>query len=273
MSQDASLQGRRIAVPESRQLDLFADMLERRGAEVLRCPLVAIHDHPDSAPIQAWLTQCIEGRFDDLILLTGEGLRRLLDVAERSSCKAEFVTALGQLRKITRGPKPDRALRDIDLRTDLKAASPTTEGVIESLSTLDLEGRHVAVQLYGEPNERLVDYLQSRGATVSTVSPYIYADDTETTAVEDLLSHLTGGRLDAIAFTSSPQVRRLFSVAQSCGLENELTRALNGLCVAAVGPIVAEALDRRGIKAILQPESSFFMKPLVSELARTLGPA
>ena len=38
------LAGRRVLVPETRELDLFQRMLEERGAEVVRCPLVAILD-------------------------------------------------------------------------------------------------------------------------------------------------------------------------------------------------------------------------------------
>jgi len=41
------LAGRTVAVPETRELEVFAAMLERRGASVVRCPLVAIHDAPD----------------------------------------------------------------------------------------------------------------------------------------------------------------------------------------------------------------------------------
>jgi len=42
-------------VPETRELEVFAAMLERRGASVVRCPLVAIHDAPDPAPVLASL--------------------------------------------------------------------------------------------------------------------------------------------------------------------------------------------------------------------------
>ncbi|MEF8792088.1 hypothetical protein [Thiohalorhabdus sp.] len=42
-----SLKGRRIALPESRELDLLAGMLEERGAEAVRYPLVSIHDNPE----------------------------------------------------------------------------------------------------------------------------------------------------------------------------------------------------------------------------------
>ena len=48
MSPADVLTGRCIGVPESRQLDLFADMLEKRGATVVRCPLVDIRDAPDA---------------------------------------------------------------------------------------------------------------------------------------------------------------------------------------------------------------------------------
>src|SRR5256885_8420178 len=47
------LAGRTIAVPETRELEVFAAMLERRGASVVRCPLVAIRDAPDPAPVLA----------------------------------------------------------------------------------------------------------------------------------------------------------------------------------------------------------------------------
>ena len=41
------LKGRVIAIPETREVEIFAAMLERRGATVVRCPMVAILDAPD----------------------------------------------------------------------------------------------------------------------------------------------------------------------------------------------------------------------------------
>lgn len=274
MTSDAlTLQGRRIAVPESRQLDLFADMLEKRGASVLRCPLVSIHDSPDTKTVNAWLDQCIAGEFDDLILMTGEGLRRLLGFAERTGRQDSFVHALADIRKLTRGPKPERALRDIGLRSDLKAETPTSEGLIETLEGLHLDGRSVGLQLYPDPSPLVQEYLQNQGASVFPVFPYIYADDAEDQAVSDLIDQICGGALDAIAFTSSPQIRRLFSLAQSSNNEDALMEGLARLSVSAVGPVVAEALQSRGVRVNIQPDESFFMKPLVTELCRQLGPA
>src|SRR5262245_14654503 len=122
-----TLKGKRIALAETRELDLLASMLEREGASVLRCPLVSILDAPDAAPVEAWLRRVIAGKCDDIVFYTGEGIRRLLGFAERANLTPEFITALKSVRKITRGPKPVKALRDIGLAPDLTAETPTTD--------------------------------------------------------------------------------------------------------------------------------------------------
>src|SRR5258707_14388889 len=99
------LQGHLMALPETRELDRLARMLEEQGAATLRCPLVAILDAPDPAPIVAWLNRFIAKPFDDLILVTGEGLRRLHAVARRADVEAKFCAALAATRIIPRGPK------------------------------------------------------------------------------------------------------------------------------------------------------------------------
>jgi uroporphyrinogen-III synthase len=264
------LAGRVIAVPETREIDVFAAMLERRGARVIRCPMVAIRDAPDPAPVLQWSRALAEGAFDDLIFLTGEGLRRILSCIERNdpALKERFISALSRTRKITRGPKPARALRELGMKPDVAAELPTTDGVIASLRSHDLKGRRFGVQLYGtEPNRPLIDFLESAGAKVSTVAPYVYADAADDAAVLDLLKRMQAGEVDAIAFTSTPQVERLFAVAPA----QTVTIALAKTVVAAVGPVVADTLQKHGIQARLMPEESFFLKPLTSMLEEALG--
>src|ERR1700693_4566457 len=71
-----------------------------------------ILDAADSTPVEAWLQRLMCGEFDDLILLTGEGLRRLLALGERLGTRSEVVAAISRLRTIVRGPKPARVLRE-----------------------------------------------------------------------------------------------------------------------------------------------------------------
>jgi uroporphyrinogen-III synthase len=263
----STLAGRTIAIPETRELEVFASMLERRGARVLRCPLVAIRDAPDPQPVLHWCRRFAAGQCDDLILLTGEGLRRLLGCIERHepALRDAFVAALSRVRKITRGPKPARALRELGLKPDIAAETPTTEGVIASLRALSLQRRRVGVQLYGtDPNQPLVEFLESAGAAVASVAPYVYAGKAEDDAVLDLLARLRGGDIDAIAFTSTPQVARLFALAPA----ETVRAALGATRVAAVGPVVAETLERHGVPVRLMPADAFFLKPLTTALER-----
>jgi uroporphyrinogen-III synthase len=75
------LSGRRIVVPETRELGQLVRMLEELGADTVPCPMIAIRDAPDAAPVEAWLRRFADGTCDDLVLMTGEGLRRLLGFA------------------------------------------------------------------------------------------------------------------------------------------------------------------------------------------------
>jgi uroporphyrinogen-III synthase len=264
------LAGRTIAVPESREIEVFAALLERRGAHVIRCPLVAIRDAPDPAPVLDWSRRLAAGALDDLVLLTGEGLRRILSCIERHepALRAQFIGNLGRMRKITRGPKPAKVLRELGMKPELAADQPTTDGVIATLRHLDLQRRRVGVQLYGtEPNRPLVDFLASAGAIVSTVAPYVYADAADEQAVRNLVNELSAGKVDAIAFTSSAQIERLIAVVTEEGAR----AALGNTLVAAIGPVVADTLRRHGIDARLMPEESFFLKPLTSALEEVLG--
>src|SRR5688572_16991587 len=59
---DLNLKGRRIAVPEMRELEVFSALLERRGAEVLRCPLVTIYDSPHSSEVLRFVVRSEERR-------------------------------------------------------------------------------------------------------------------------------------------------------------------------------------------------------------------
>jgi uroporphyrinogen-III synthase len=264
------LADRVIAIAEARELDLFAALLERRGARVLRYPLVRIIDAPDPTPVLAWISAAAAGGCDDLILLTGEGLRRLMSCIEQHQpgLRAPFLAALAQMRKITRGPKPARALRELGLNSDLAAAVPTSAGVIETLRTLDLRARRVSVQLYGaEPNLPLIEFLRDAGALVASVAPYLYADAATEATVQELLGRMRAGEVDAIAFTSKAQVERLFRAAPA----TEVRAALAATNVAAVGPVVSETLAAYGVAVNAMPDNSWFMKPLTASLSELLG--
>src|SRR5688500_6934187 len=105
-----ALAGKVVAVPEARQLDVLAGLLERRGASVLRCPLVDILDSPDEQGVLAWIERLIATPTDLVVFYTGEGVRRLMGFAGRAGLEPELAAALAPPPKMTRGPQPARAI-------------------------------------------------------------------------------------------------------------------------------------------------------------------
>jgi uroporphyrinogen-III synthase len=267
------LDGYRILILETREEAQFSRLLSEQGADVLQCPMFTIHDAPDSAPIEAWIRRFIEQPCDDLVLMTGEGLRRLMKVARRMNLEQDFISALGKARKFARGPKPGRALREIGLEPQVTTEKPTSEGLAETLSRADLRGHRVGLQLYPDKDHSaLIRSIAALGAETDAVTPYVYdaqaADANIVTAIEEMAQ----GRIDAIALTSSGQVRRLVEVAQAHQCEARLREALAHTPIASVGPVVSEELRSHGLRTDIYPANeAYFMKPLISAMATALG--
>jgi uroporphyrinogen-III synthase len=267
------LSGYRILILETREEAQFSRLLAEQGAEVVQCPMFAISDAPDPGPVEAWIGRFIARPCDDMVFMTGEGLRRLMKVARRTGCDQDFVAALAKARKFARGPKPGRALREIGLEPQQTTEKPTSEGIAEMLARIDLGGRRLGLQLYPDKDHgALIGAITAQGAEVDTVLPYIYdakaADANIVTAIEEMAQ----GRIDAIALTSSGQPRRLFDVAQAHGCEARLREGLANTRVASVGPVVSEELMAHGLAAdILPANESYFMKPLISAMATALS--
>src|ERR1700744_5735875 len=142
------LNGYRILILETREEAQFSRLLTEQGADVLQCPMFTIHDAPNPAPIEAWIRRSIKQPLDDLVLMTGEGLRRLMKVVRRIDLEQDFTAALGKARKFARGPKPGRALREIGLEPQQTTEKPTSEGIAGMLSRVDLRGHRLGLELY-----------------------------------------------------------------------------------------------------------------------------
>lgn len=267
------LNGYRILILESREEAQFSRLLTEQGADVVRCPMFTIRDAPDPAPVEAWIRRFTERPPDDLVLMTGEGLRRLIAVARRLGVEQDFVAAIGKARIFARGPKPGRALREIGLQAQFTTGKPTSEGIADMLSGLDLDGHRLGLQLYPDRDHgTLIGAITAQGAQVDTVLPYVYdaqaADASIVTAIEEMAQQ----RIDAIALTSSGQVRRLFEVAQAHRCEDKLRDGLARTPIASVGPVVSEELNSHAVRADIYPAGdAFFMKPLISAMAASLS--
>src|SRR5213592_3713515 len=200
------LNGYRILILETREEAQFSRLLTEQGADVVQCPMFTIHDAPDPKPIEAWIRRFIEKPCDDLVLMTGEGLRRLIKLARQIGLEQEFVAALGQARKFARGPKPGRALREMGLEPQVTTEKPTSEGIAEMLSRIDLRGHRLGLQLYPDKDHGvLIGAIKAQGAEVDTVLPYVYDAQAADANIVVAIDEMAAGRIDAIALTNLGQ--------------------------------------------------------------------
>jgi uroporphyrinogen-III synthase len=267
------LNGTRILILETREEAQFSRLLAEQGAEVVQCPMFTIEDAPDPAPVEAWIRRAIDKPFDDLVLMTGEGLRRIMKLARACGLDQAFVAALVKSRKFTRGPKPGKALREIGLEAQQTTEKPTTEGVIEMLGKLDLKGRRLGLQLYPDKDHStLTGALAAQGAQIDTVLPYVYDSKAADANIVAAIDEMAGGRIDCIALTNLGQVRRLIDAAKTHGSEARLRTGFERTLIASVGPAVSGELAAHGLRTDVAPaDEAYFMRPLISAMAVALA--
>ncbi|RXG85818.1 uroporphyrinogen-III synthase [Bradyrhizobium vignae] len=267
------LNGYRILILETREEAQFSKLLLEQGAEVVQCPMFTIRDATDPAPVEAWIRRAIDKPFDDLVLMTGEGLRRIMKLARARELDAALVPALARARKFTRGPKPGKALREIGLEAQQTTEKPTTEGVIEMLAKLDLKGHRLGLQLYPDKDHSaLTGALAAQGAEVDTVLPYVYDSKAADANIVAAIDDMAEGRIDSLALTNLGQVRRLIEAAKAHGSEAKLRAGLERTLIASVGPAVSGELAAHGLRTDVSPaDEAYFMRPLISAMAAALA--
>ncbi|WP_041381726.1 uroporphyrinogen-III synthase [Spiribacter curvatus] len=271
--QSQPFEGYRIAILETRQATELAGLLERRGAVVERCALIGIKPTPNTETVDEWLRRFIEDRrINDLVILTGEALRRLHDRAQSIGVDTELRDRLAEVSLLTRGPKPGRILRQWGLSETTRSETPTTDGVIRTLNARGVRSNAVGIALYGtEPNQPLQDAIEDLGAEPVPVWPYVYTDYNDEYRAKALVERIIAGEVDAIIFSTKRQVDVLIQISQLQGAEQSLRNALSSMAVGAMGPVVEDKLRSLAIHVDAAPDGRYFMRPLTDALARAMS--
>ena len=279
----ASLNGRTIAFVEARMTSEMAGLIERHGGVPYPAPVLQEVYLKDSPEVQQLVLDTCAGRIDAITLLTGVGTQALVSTAAAMGRETEFIQSLDQLTVIARSPKPARVLRQHKIHIDVMPPEPyTTADLVNSLEGWDLSEKVVALQHYGGPNRPLVTHLQEKGAQVREVTLYTWGLPEDETPVLKMVDGLAAGSIDAIAFTSQPQVGNLLTIAAKAQKETALRAALGagsrsasgdragGAVVASVGPVCTRRLKEAGIPVDVEPEHPH-MGSMVLALAEYFG--
>jgi uroporphyrinogen-III synthase len=266
------MQGKRIAILESRTGAHLGELIARRGGVPLLAPALA--ELPDLDPeaigdlLRTWRTTPMKA----VILQTGVGTKALFRAAEQRGVATELLARLAESIVVVRGPKPTAELNARQVRIDLRAGSPfTTADVLAVMAPLELAGAAVLVQRYGADNPELRAALEARGAHVAEIATYRWSLPDDLEPLRELLRALTEQRVDAVVVTSAVQVLHLFEVARREGGAERLATDLNACVIASIGPVSTRALVTHGVRVTFEaspPKLGFLLSGLEASLAR-----
>ncbi|MCM3786115.1 uroporphyrinogen-III synthase [Neobacillus mesonae] len=248
-----NLLGRKVALAGPRKSQEISMIIEKLGGTPVLRPAqgtVFLDDAHLKSSIEAWIQHPPEWT----ILTTGMGLDAIFDAAEQIGLQEELLTALNSSQIAARGYKTVNALRKRSLKPVVRDDDGSTLGLIRELEAHNLEGVKVIVQLHGESAPRLMAWLEEKGIKeVLQVLPYRHVPPEEQD-LKLLLSDILDKQIDAITFTSAPQIRFLKDYAERHGrFEQMQERLAQDIVTAAVGKVTAQAMIEEGIEPHVIP--------------------
>jgi uroporphyrinogen-III synthase len=269
---DGPLDGFVVGVTADRRASEQAELLRRRGAEVVLGPSIQTAYLADDDTLRATTVRLIQDPPDYLAATTGIGMRAWFEAAQVWGLGDALLDALGDTSIVARGPKAAGAVRAAGLAVWRSAANEQMDQLLEHLLDAPLAGARVAVQLYGAPAPEITGALADAGALIVEVPVYQWRTPEDPVPALRLAQAAIDGRLHAVTFTAAPAVANLFALAAGAGIAGALRDAFNrdAVVAACVGPVCARgASDARILAPLVPPVGrlGLMVRALVEHLA------
>lgn len=278
----ASFDGLRVLSLESRRAKEVEKLILTYRGQPFVVPAMREAKLESNGAAFDFADRLLRGEIDVVVFLTGVGVRALLEIVETRYESAAFLDALRSVRIVTRGSKPEAALRELGLRPVANAAEPTTW--LELLAAMDrhfdgtlgpmLGTQRVAVQEYGASNPELLAALTERCASLLKVPVYQWALPEDLQPLRECVLGLAQAQVDVVLFTTAVQVIHLMQVAQEMNAVTELLAGLRTIVVVSVGPTTTAELLHHGITPDFEPsrpKMGFLVNEAAQYSARVLG--
>ena len=244
-----------VLITADRRSAELAAALARRGADIRHAPALSMIPNHDDEALLARTRELISDPPDVLVVTTGIGFRGWVEAADAHGIVDELLAVLGRARIVARGPKALGAIQAAGLTVDWVAESETSAEIAELLLADGVDDLRIAVQHHGAGADGLDDVFEASGAKVVSLVVYRWGPPPDEDALRQSVHAAASGEVDAVVFTSAPGAEAWMRAAEAQGVAGLIiARCAEGaLVAAAVGPVTARPLQRRGI-APLMPE-------------------
>lgn len=260
-----------VAVTADRRREEQVELLRRRGATIVEAPTVRTQPLADDAGLHAAVEAVIQDPPEVTVLLTGLGIRTLLEAAESLGRGEALLDVLSGSRVYTRGPKANGAAVTAGIDVTWRTAGERSTEIYEELGDMARKGTRIAVQRDGDSRPLLADALAALGADMVDIPVYRWTMPEDLAPAQRLLELICAGGVDAVTFTSSPSLRNLVALAEGAGCRDDLIAAFGDEVLAAcVGPVCQESAQEVGIERTIVPHRAR-LGSMVLALAAVLG--
>lgn len=292
--------GRTVVVTRARsQASQLTDLLQNWGAEVLEFPCLEIRTPQDLAPIQQALKRL--DQYDWLLFTSPNGVEQFFWHLKSSKQDAR---SLGQVKFGVIGPGTANALAAHGFKADFMPGEYKAEELAAGLAshvqqqvqqqvqqhaqaqacgsvsieaspqenTAPLAGQNILIPRAAGARNVLERDLASHGARVEVLTIYetvLPEEDSRLQAArQQLLAALAEGQIHCISFASSSAVDNFCS--QISPAELLAAPGAKDICLAAIGPITASALQKHGLASTVQPQD-YTIEALAQSIANFFG--
>lgn len=252
--------GKRIVVTRTREQasELVAE-LEGYGAECLEYSTIQVEPLESYAALDEELERLNE--FHWVLFSSINAVQYFFDRLyakgmDARNMKGPHVAAVGKATA--------DYLRNYGIVADLIPTVYTAEGLAQSLLDFGVEGRNILIPRAVKAREFLPETLRGAGAQVA-VAP-VYQNVPPKGVKEDLLAELRSGRVDMLTFTSSSTVTNFLAMVDAAS-QDELRALLEGVKIAAIGPVTAKTITNSGLTVDVMPET-FTIPEFVAAIVR-----
>ncbi len=253
----ASFDGLRVLSLESRRAREVEKLIRTYNGVPFVVPAMREVELPSNTACLDFGGALLRGEFDAVLFLTGVGVRAMMKTLETSFERALIVSALREVKVLSRGVKPQGVLTELGVPIFATCPEPATwrevVGTVDSLLRAEAASMRLAVQEYGATNPEMIGELVQRFGSVTKVPVYQWALPHDLGPLRETVLAVIHGSVDVVLFMTAVQVIHLFQIAEEMGLGTNLRKAFDSVACISIGPTTSEELQQHGIRPDFEP--------------------
>ncbi|MBT0664061.1 uroporphyrinogen-III C-methyltransferase [Geobacter pelophilus] len=234
----------------------FTALLEELGATVWECPTIQIVAPESTVAIDTAIAEL--ATFSWVIFTSINTVQHFFTRLHALGLDSR---ALGSCKICAVGPKTAAAIAQHGITPDMIPQSYKAEGVIEAFHSMELAGKRILYPKADRARDLIPKALGEMGAEVT--DPVAYRNILPEDVPPAILQALEERKIQCVTFTSSSTVDNL---AKLLG-ENRFLHLLEGVAVAAIGPITSKTCQEMGLKVAIEP-SQYTIATMTDEIVR-----